>query len=387
MSLMTGAPLAAVARLQPFGRTIFAEMSELAAQYQAVNLGQGFPDWDGPPRMLEVACEQISAGANQYPPGRGMLDLRRAICEDRARNFGVEYDPEREALVTVGATEAIAATILALVEPGAEVILIEPYYDSYAAAVALAGARRVSVPLARDKAGYRLDPAALRAAITDRTAMIVVNSPHNPTGTVFGQDECGAIAELACERDLLVLADEVYEQLSFDVPHVPIAGLPGMGTRTITVSSAAKTFNVTGWKIGWALASQPLLDAVLAAKQFLTFAGGTPFQPAVAYALRHEHAWVSELRGLLLSKRDRLTRALVEAGLAPVRSEGTYFVCARVDGDADDYCGRLPEEVGVAAVPVTAFVDEPGPWRDLVRFAFCKRDEALDEAIARLLNR
>ena len=384
MSLTPGAPSAAVARLQPFGATIFAEMSELAHAHGAVNLGQGFPDWDGPPRMLEIAREQIALGNNQYPPGRGLLDLRRAICEDRARNFDLEYDPEAEALVTVGATEAIAATILGLVEPGSEVILIEPYYDSYAAAVALAGARRVSVPLVQAGSGFRLDGDALRAAVTDDTALIVVNSPHNPTGTVFGEEDLAVIADVAVEHDLLVLADEVYERLAFDAPHVPIAGLPGMGSRTVTVSSAGKSFNVTGWKVGWALASQPLLDGILAAKQFLTFSGGAPFQPAVAHALRHEGEWVAGLRATLRDNRDRLSAALTRAGLRPFRSEGTYFVCARVEGDAIDYCRELPESVGVAAIPVTAFVDEPGPWRDIVRFAFCKTESVLDEAIARL---
>ncbi|WP_269451887.1 aminotransferase class I/II-fold pyridoxal phosphate-dependent enzyme [Tessaracoccus coleopterorum] len=210
--------------------------------------------------MLEIAREQILAGNNQYPPARGLPDLRRAICEDRVRNFDIEYDPASEALVTAGATEAIAATMLGLVEPGSEVILIEPYYDSYAAAVALAGATRVSVPLVADGVGFRLDLDALRAAVTDSTAMIVVNSPHNPTGTILTHAELTAIAELAVERDLLVLSDEVYERLTFDLPHVPIASLPGMGSRTITVSSAGKSFNVTGWKIGWALASEPLLE-------------------------------------------------------------------------------------------------------------------------------
>ena len=379
------APSAAVARLQPFGGTIFAEITELARAYDAVNLGQGFPDWDGPAGMLEVAREAIASGVNQYPPGRGTADLRSAICEDRAESFDLEYDPASEALVTAGATEAIAATMLGLVEPGSEVILIEPYYDSYAAAVAMAGARRVSVPLVRDAAGFVLDVVALRAAVTDRTAMIVVNTPHNPTGHVFGPDELAAIAELAVERDLLVLSDEVYERLTFDAPHVPIASLPGMASRTVTVSSAGKTFNVTGWKIGWALASQPLLDGVLTAKQFLTFAGGSPFQPAVAHALRHEQEWVADLRASLRVKRDRLTSALAATGLAPFRSEGTYFVCADADGfDAAELCRDLPRERGVAAIPVTAFVDDPEPWRSTLRFAFCKRDEVLDEGVRRL---
>lgn len=377
-------PSAAVERLQPFGATIFAEMTALALECGAVNLGQGFPDWDGPAAMLEVARGQISTGNNQYPPGRGAAELRQAICEDRARNFDVEYDPGTEALVTTGATEAIAATILGLVEPGSEVILIEPYYDSYAAAVALAGSTRVTVPLVPHGTGFALDVDALRSAVSEKTAMIVVNSPHNPTGTIFGLAELSAIAELAVERDLLVLADEVYERLTFGLVHIPIATLPGMASRTITVSSAGKTFNVTGWKVGWALASQTLLDGVLAAKQFLTFSGGAPFQPAVAHALRHEQAWVTDLVADLQRKRDLLTHALEGAGLSPFRTEGTYFVCARVDQDALSYCRALPASRGVAAIPVTVFTDHPEPWREIVRFAFCKTDEVLAEGIRRL---
>lgn len=359
-------------------------MTELANEHDAINLGQGFPDWDGPASMLEVAREQISAGVNQYPPVRGFLDLRRAIYEDRARSFDVEYDPASEVLVTTGATEAIAATIIGLVEPGSEVILIEPYYDSYAVAIAMAGASRVTVPLVANGVGFRLDTDALRAAVTDRTAMIVVNTPHNPTGSVLALEELEAIAELAVERDLIVLSDEVYEKLTFGLPHVPIATLPGMASRTVTVSSAAKTFNVTGWKIGWVLASQPLLDAVLAAKQNLTFASGAPFQAAVAHALRNEQQWVADLARSLGRKRDALVAALSSAGLSPFRSEGSYFVCARAEKDALDYCARLPEARGVAAIPVTAFTDHPEPWRDIVRFSFCKSDEVLEEGVRRL---
>ncbi len=376
-----------VARLRPFGGTIFAEMSELAARHGAVNLGQGFPDWDGPPRMLEVARGQIAAGNNQYPPGRGMPGLRAAIADDRAARYGSVLDPATEVLVTVGATEAIAAAVLGLVEPGREVILIEPYYDSYAAAVALAGARRVAVPLVRDGRGFALDVDALRAAVTRDTAMIVVNTPHNPTGTMLTADELGAVAEIACEHDLIVLSDEVYEHLTFDAGHVPVASLPGMRERTITVSSAAKAFNVTGWKIGWALGPAPLIDGVLAAKQFLTFVGGAPFQPAVEHALRHEQAWVEGLRRDLLGKRDRLSAALRNAGFDTLTSAGTYYVCVDLGDGVDglDFCRRLPAERGVAGVPVSVFTDHPGPWRGIVRFAFCKRDEVLDEGVRRLL--
>ncbi len=272
-----------VSRLQPFASTIFAEMTALATLHDAVNLGQGFPDTDGPAAMLEVARRAIAEGVNQYPPGPGMPVLRQAIAEDRRIRYGLDSDPDSEVLVTVGATEAISAAILGLVEPGEEVVLIEPYYDSYAASVALAGAVRRTVPLVTAGDGFAVDLDALRGAITAKTKMLIVNSPHNPTGTVFTDHELRAIAELACERDLIVLSDEVYEHLVFDgLTHTPMASLPGMRERTVTVSSAAKTFNVTGWKTGWAIGPRELIDGVRAAKQFMSFVAGAPFQPAVA---------------------------------------------------------------------------------------------------------
>lgn len=377
-----------VARLRPFADTIFHEMTSLAVHTGAVNLGQGFPDSDGPAGMLEVARSAISGGLNQYPPGPGMPVLRAAIAAERSR-FGTDYDPDGEVLVTVGATEAIAASILGLVEPGREVILLEPYYDSYAAAVAMAGATRRTVPLAFEGSRYLLDPAAIEEAVTERTAMIVVNSPHNPTGTVFSRTDLEAIADIAVRHDLLVLTDEVYEHLVFDdIVHVPIATLPGMAERTVTVSSAAKTFNVTGWKIGWACTTPPLLDAVRTAKQYLTFVGGGPFQPAVAHALREERAWIGDLRESLQQRRNLLSKGLEEIGLRPAVSNGTYFVCADISGltdmDAGDFCRMLPERFGVAAVPVSALADDRRRWRSQVRFAFCKAENVLVEAITRL---
>jgi len=364
-------------------------MTDLAVRHGAINLGQGFPDVDGPPAMLETARRAIAEGVNQYPPGSGMPDLRRAVAADRAARYGLEYDPDTEVLVTVGATEAISAAILGLVEPGEEVLLTEPYYDSYAASVALAGATRRTVPLARSGNGFVLDVDALRAAVTDRTRMLVVNSPHNPTGTVYDRESLTALAELACERDLLVLSDEVYEHLVFDGrTHVPLASLPGMAERTVTVSSAAKTFNVTGWKIGWALGPRELIDGVRAAKQFLTYVGGAPFQPAVAYALEHEQDWIVSMRNELQRKRTLLSNALSDAGLKVFDSAGTYFVIAdltpfgHTDGVA--FCRELPARIGVAAVPVSVFVDDAPSWNHLVRFAFCKRDEVLTEAVRRL---
>ncbi|WP_017682137.1 pyridoxal phosphate-dependent aminotransferase [Rhodococcus ruber] len=378
-----------VERLRPFASTIFAEMTALAVTHDAVNLGQGFPDTDGPRAMLDVARQAIADGVNQYPPGPGTPELRRAIAADRAARYGLEHDPDGEVLVTFGATEAISAAVLGLVEPGEEVLLTEPYYDSYAASVALAGATRRTVPLTRAGSGFVLDVDALRAAVTDRTRMLVVNTPHNPTGTVYDDEALRALAELACERDLLVLSDEVYEHLVFDGrQHRPIASLPGMAERTVTVSSAAKMFNVTGWKIGWALGPRELIDGVRTAKQFMSFVAGAPFQPAVAYALTHEQPWVAAQRDDLQRRRDLLSAALTDAGFGVLDSAGTYFVCADVtpvgvtDGVA--FCRTLPERIGVAAVPVSAFVDDPRQWNHLVRFAFCKRDDVLLEGVRRL---
>lgn len=386
---MTAAAPATVARLRPFAATIFAEMTELAVRHDAVNLGQGFPDSDGPAGMLEVARRAIAEGFNQYPPGRGVPALRAAVAAERARRTGCHYDPDTEVLVTVGATEAISAALLGLVEPGQEVVLIEPYYDSYAAAVALAGAHRRTARLVTDGDGWALDLDSLRAAVTPATRMLVLNSPHNPTGTVTTRAELAAIAEIACEHDLLVLADEVYEHLVYDGrEHVSIATLPGMAERTVVVSSAAKTFSVTGWKIGWALGPERLIDGVLAAKQFLTFVGGGPFQPAVAHALDNERAWITELRDSLAARRLRLAAALTDTGFAVKRSGGGYFVCADVTplGTADGlaFCRELPARLGVAAVPVSVFADDTAAWNHLVRFTFCKRDATLDEGVRRL---
>src|SRR3954451_1033953 len=379
-----------VRRLEPYAVTIFAEMSALAARIGAVNLGQGFPDEDGPPAMLKVAENAIAEGVNQYPPGLGIAPLREAIAAQRMRHFGTEYDPETEVLVTVGATEAIAAAVLGLVEPGAEVLLIEPFYDSYSPVIAMAGCERRAVPMVQDGRGFRIDVDGLRDAVTPRTKAMIVNSPHNPTGMVATDDELRALAKIAVDADLLVITDEVYEHLVFDSRrHIPLANYPGMGGRTITISSAAKMFNCTGWKIGWACGPAGRIAGVRAAKQYLSYVGGAPFQPAVAQALNTEEAWVSELRESLQAKRDRLSSALDGLGFDVHDSFGTYFLCADPRplgyGDSTTFCAELPEMAGVAAIPMSAFCESTdNEWNHLVRFAFCKRDDTLDEAIRRL---
>ncbi|KUI30956.1 pyridoxal phosphate-dependent aminotransferase [Mycobacterium sp. GA-2829] len=382
-----------VSRLRPYAVTVFAEMSALATRIGAVNLGQGFPDEDGPASMLDAARAAIADGVNQYPPGLGIAPLREAIAAQRKRIHGVDYDPDTEVLVTNGATEAIAAAVLGLVEPGSEVLLIEPFYDSYSPVIAMAGCHRVAVPMTEHGRGFAIDVEGLRAAITPRTRALFVNTPHNPTGMVASDAELTAIAELAVAHDLLIFTDEVYEHLVFDGRrHLPLAAYPGMAERTVTLSSAAKMFNVTGWKVGWACGPADLIAGVRAAKQYLTYVGGAPFQPAVAHALNHEDRWVTELRDSLQAKRDRLGTALTELGFAVHDSAGTYFLCAdpRPLGydDSTTFCADLPQRAGVAAIPMSAFCDPESPhidrWNHLVRFAFCKRDDTLDEAIRRL---
>ena len=382
-----------VERLRPYSVNVFAAMSALATEVGAVNLGQGFPDEDGPPAMLETARQAITDGINQYPPGPGIAPLRRAIAAQRKRRHHIDFDPDSEVLVTVGASEAIAAAVLGLVEPGSEILLIEPFFDTYSPVIAMAGSRRVAVSLVPDGRGFALDVDAVRSAITPRTRALILNSPHNPTGMVLSDDELRALAELAVETDLLVISDEVYEHLVFDTArHLPISSYPGMAERTVTISSAAKMFNCTGWKIGWACGPADLIAGVRAAKQYLSYVGGAPFQPAVAYALDNEDAWVESLRQSLHAKRDKLAAALSDIGFEVHDSAGTFFLCAdpRPLGftDSTSFCAELPRRSGVAAIPMSAFCD-PDPthvnaWNHLVRFAFCKRDETLNEAIRRL---
>jgi N-succinyldiaminopimelate aminotransferase len=369
------------------GSTIFAEMSALAVSTGSVNLGQGFPDTDGPLEVAEAAAAAILGGrGNQYPPVPGIPELRQAIAEHQRRFYGLEFDPDTEVQVTAGATEAIAAALLALVEPGDEVIAFEPYYDSYAACIALAGGTRVPVTLRAP--GFRPDLDALRSAVTERTRLILLNTPHNPTGTVFTRGELTAIAELACERDLLVICDEVYEHMVYTGEHVPIGSLPGMRERTVSISSAGKTFSFTGWKVGWVTATQELVLAVRAVKQFLTFVSSGPFQYAVAEALQMPDAYFAGISEGLRVKRDLLCAGLAEVGFVVYPPDGTYFVTTDIRelGDADgvEFCRDLPRQAGVVAIPNSVFYDDAEAGRTQVRFAFCKRPEVLQDALARI---
>jgi N-succinyldiaminopimelate aminotransferase len=370
-------------------QTIFAEMTALATRTGAINLGQGFPDEDGPAEVIEAAREAIAQGVNQYPPGRGMPDLRHAIAEHQQRFYGLHLDPERDVLVTAGATEAIAAALLALVDsPDDDVVVFEPYYDSYAACVALTGARLVSVPLRWPD--FQPDLDEVERAVTDRTRVILINNPHNPTGAVFETPVLRRIVELAERHDAIIVADEVYEHLTFGVAHVPLATLPGGWERTLTISSAGKTFSTTGWKIGWATGPAPLVTAVNTVKQFLTYANGAPFQPAIATGLRLHDAFFAGIAATLAHKRDILGAGLRTAGFAVSEPRGSYFTVADASPlgvtDAAAFCRELPQRGGVVGVPVSAFVTagRRAEYATLVRFAACKRVEVLEDAAERL---
>jgi N-succinyldiaminopimelate aminotransferase len=391
-----------VPRMAPYTSTIFAEMSALALRTGAINLGQGFPDTDGPASLLADVAANVTGGVNQYPPGIGVPALRTAVAEHQKRFWGLDVDPDT-VLVTTGATEAIAAAALALCGPGDEVVTFQPHYDSYAATVALSGATLRAVALRRTGGSpqsptggspqcpptFAFDPDELRAAFSSRTRMVLVNTPHNPTGAVFTREELTTIGELAAEHGAVVVSDEVYEHMVYPgAEHVPMAALPGLADRTLTISSAGKTFSVTGWKVGWVHGPAPLVAAVRAVKQFLTYVSGAPFQPAIARALALPDAFYDDLAAGLQRRRDLLADGLRAAGFTVYPPRGTYFVIADVaplgfdDGAA--FCWRLPELVGVAAVPVSAFCADPDLGRTLVRFAFCKREPVLAEAAARL---
>jgi N-succinyldiaminopimelate aminotransferase len=375
-------------RVHGLGTTVFAEMSALAASTGAINLGQGFPDTDGPAEVAQAAIAAIRDGRNQYPHGSGVPELRHAVAAYRARFTGQEYDPDGEVLITTGATEAIAAALLGLIDPGDEVAVLEPYYDSYVACIGFAGGHRRPVTLRPPS--YALDVESLRAAITSRTKVLLVNSPHNPTGAVLSRDELTALAEVAIEHDLVVIADEVYEHMAFDSerPHIPIATLPGMRERTISIGSAGKTFSFTGWKVGWVTGPRDLVECVRLSKQFLTYVSGAPLQPAVAVGLALPDTYFAELRRSLAAKRDLLCDGLSAAGLDVHRPHGTYFATTDVRSvgydDGWEFCRDLPARAGVVAVPHAPFWDDHEAGRPLVRWAFCKKDEVLNEVVRRL---
>ena len=374
-------------RLQPFTTTIFASMSELATATGSVNLGQGFPDTDGPDELREAAVAAIRQGHNQYPPSAGMPELRHAVAAHQRAWYGLELHPETEVLVTVGATEAIAATLLALCEPGDEVIMFEPSYDSYAACCAMAGAVPRLVRL--HPTDWYFDPDELAAAVGPRTRLVLLNSPHNPTGKVFAPEELAQVAALCVDHDLVAVTDEVYEHLVFDGSHVPLATLPGMGDRTLTISSGGKTFSFTGWKVGWATATPELIAAVRTTKQFLTYVSSGPFQYAVAQALGLPDSYYTEMAADLRAKRDLMSAGLREIGFRVYEPDGTYFITTDIsplgERDAMEFCLSLPDRAGVVAIPSVVFYDDhPDEGRTMVRFAFCKRQELLKEALSRL---
>jgi N-succinyldiaminopimelate aminotransferase len=373
-------------RLQGLGTTVFAEMSALAERTGSINLGQGFPDRDGPSEVAEGAIDAIRHGRNQYPPGPGVAELRQAIAAHQKRFYGLDFDPDREVLVTAGATEAITAAILALCETGDEVVVFEPFYDSYGAAAAMAGVQLKAVPL--EPPDWSFDPDRLSGAVSPRTRLILLNSPHNPTGKVFGPDELDLIARLCVDRDLIAITDEVYEHLVFLGQHLPLCSLPGMAERTITASSAGKTFSFTGWKVGWACGPEHLVSAVRTVKQFLTYVNGAPFQPAIAAGLGLPDDYFEGAATALRDGRDRLCAGLERAGFTVYWPHATYFVITDVAGlgssDGTAFCHELPQRCGVVAVPAAAFYQDPRLPRSLVRFAFCKQPEVLEEAVRRL---
>ncbi len=375
-------------RLAGLGTTIFAEMSALAVAHDAVNLGQGFPDTDGPDQVIEAAVAALRSGHhNQYAPGPGIPALRRAIADHQQRWWGQSVDPDREVLVTTGATEAIAGAILGLVNPGDEVIALDPYYDSYTATIAMAGG--VRVPCTLPPPDFRFDPQRLHDAVTPRTRVILLNTPHNPTGTVLTRDDLAAVAEVAIANDLVVVTDEVYEHLVFDdAVHVPIATLPGMAERTLTISSAGKTFALTGWKIGWAVGPADLVTSARLAKQYLTYTSGAPLQPAIALALGLPDTYYQHLRDDLQDRRDQLVDGLTTIGLAPEPPAGGYFVTTDIRplgfDDGLEFCRMLPARVGVAAIPHQVFWEDEAMGRPLVRWAFCKQADVLARGLERL---
>ncbi|WP_066292228.1 aminotransferase class I/II-fold pyridoxal phosphate-dependent enzyme [Arthrobacter sp. B6] len=370
------------------GVTIFEEMTTLALQTGAINLGQGFPDEDGPAEIGAAAQAAIAAGANQYAPGKGIPELREAVAAHQERFYGLVPDPQTEIIITTGATEGIAASLLALTGPGDEVLTFEPFYDSYGAMIGLTGATHVTAQLLAPD--FLPDMAALESAFSSRTRVVLLNNPHNPTGAVFPREVLQRVVDLATRHNCLIITDEVYEHLTFGARHIPVATLPGAAERTVTISSAGKTFSFTGWKIGWLTGPEHLVAAIRTVKQFLTYSSGTPFQAAIATALALPDDFYAGISATLRHKRDILSEGLRAAGFDVFTPQGTYFV--NVDtaplgiNDSVELARRLPALVGVAAIPVPVFCHPHGAerTRSLLRFAFCKKVEVLEEAAGRL---
>lgn len=378
-------------RVRGMATSVFTEMTELARNTGAVNLGQGVPELDSPPELLKEVAEAVLAGQNQYPPAVGLPALREAVAEHQRRRYGLGYRPQGEVLITTGATEALASALLGLCDPGDEVIAFDPCYDAYAADARLSGARLVPVPLVADGDGFALDADALRAAVTPRSRVLLLNTPHNPTGKVFTSEELAAIAEVCRERSLIAVTDEVYEHLVYNgARHQTLAALPGMRDRTVVISSAGKTFNVTGWKVGWVCGPAHLVGAVASAKQFLTYASGTPYQAGLARMLTSVEEWAAGLREELTRSRDLLTEGLTRAGLRPYRADAGYFVQADVRpwgyADGVEFCRELPGRAGVVAIPTSAFYLGDGAPGWLVRFSFCKRPDSIRTATEQMLR-
>ncbi len=390
-----------VERMLPYSSSIFGVTGARAVELNAINLGQGFPDTDGPQLLKDLACKAIQDGSgNQYPPAHGMPALREAIAEHQERFYGLEVDPGTGVVVTTGASEALTAAFLGLLNPGDEVIIFEPFFDLYPAGIALAGAKHISVPLrivdgggwheaaTKSRRGFRLDLEALEKAVTPRTKMILVNSPHNPTGMVFTRTELESIAQVATKNNLIVLSDEAYEHLVFaPAKHIPIATLPGMFERTITVGSGGKCFSFTGWKVGWATGPAQLINAVRVARQHMSYVSGGPFQEAIAEGLRLPDSYFAELVASFKAGHDQLAAGLMEHGFEVFQTDGTYFITTDTGpGHENDrtFCDRLLNENGVATIPNSALVDHEDLFPNYVRWAFCKQPEVIDEALSRL---
>ncbi len=377
-------------RVAPFGTTIFTEINQLAAQHNAVNLGQGRPDFDGPQEIVDAAIEALNSdGANQYAPSPGLPALREGVARHAGIFYGLDVDPEAGVIVTAGATQGVYSAIMGLVDPGDEVIIIEPYYDSYVPGLQMAGGRPVYLPMRPPY--WTFDEEELRAAFSDNTRAVILNTPNNPSGRVYTREELQLFADLCIKHDVIVISDEVYEHLFFEGhQHVAIASLDGMFERTVTIGSAGKTFGMTGWKIGWVYGPPELIAGVWRSHQFITFAANHPTQVATAYAFTLGSSYYEEYQALYSHKRDLVMQVIDAAGMSAIQPEGTYFIMGDFsqvfDGNDVAFCKHLIEEIGVATIPPSAFFSEKHRHHaeDHVRFAFCKSDETLERAAERM---